>query len=142
MEITLVLCGTRDIFTLAQMNQLLIEDEGSDNGMTLHQLASRMDNLLKTGYSGYLFMGADTIIGYALVRMTATPYYIRHFYIGRDYRRLGCGTLAFNALKKGLNTDMLDLEVLYSNRRARKFWESLGFRPHSVYMQLDERPGR
>lgn len=137
MEINIISCEPRHIFTLAQMNMYLIEDEGSDNDMTIQQLASRMDTFLRTGYQGYLFLGDKTLIGYALVRMTTNPYYIRHFFISREYRRVGCGTLAFNALKKTLGVEELDLEVLYGNRRARKFWESLGFTPYSLYMHLE-----
>ena len=81
-------------------------------------------------------------MGYALVKNTCTPLYLRQFLIDRAYRKKHYGTEAFHALLKHLGLESIDIEVLPWNERGMRFWESLGFREISRYMRLglgDER---
>lgn len=130
-------CSFLDTEELAQLNKQLIEDEKSDNAMNLEQLQKRMQDFLKSEYDAYFFMEEDCAIGYALVRHTAKPLYLRQFFITRNFRRQGKGKAALKLLLDELKTDKIDIEVLSWNKAAIKFWESCGFTERSRYMRLE-----
>ena len=130
-------CSLSDVEELTQLNKQLIEDEKSDNAMNLEQLQKRMQEFLKSEYDAYLFMEEDCAIGYALVRRTAKPLYLRQFFIARNFRRQGKGRVALKLLLDKLKTDKIDIEVLSWNKAAIKFWESCGFTERSRYMRLE-----
>ena len=129
-------CVIGDCYKLAEMNKRLIEDERSDNPMNIEELQNRMSSFLDGEYSAYFFMEEEVVIGYALVRHTSNPLYLRQFFIGREYRKNHCGTEAFHALLEYLNVDSIDIEVLSGNEQGNRFWESLGFKEVSRYMRL------
>jgi predicted acetyltransferase len=133
----LVLCTNKDLDILAELNKQLIEDEKSDNKMTVPQLEQRMYYFIHSEHSAYLFKYCGAVIGYALVNYTKSPMYMRQFFICREYRRRGYGTLAFNALIDKLAVDTMEVEALYYNERARGFWRSLGFKERSVCMRRE-----
>lgn len=130
-------CSLSDVEELAQLNKQLIEDEKSDNTMTLEQLKIRMRDFLESEYNAYFFMEEDCIAGYALVRHTSKPLYLRQFFIARNFRRQGKGLAALKLLQEELKTDKIDIEVLSWNMAAIKFWESCGFVERSRYMRLE-----
>lgn len=132
----IIKCSQDDIPQLAVFNKQLIEDEKSDNPMSVKELESRMDGFLKTEYDAYFFEVDKVIVGYALVKNSCTPLYLRQFFIGREYRKNHCGTEAFHALLEYLNVDSIDIEVLSRNEQGNRFWESLGFKEVSRYMRL------
>lgn len=132
----IIKCSQDDIPQLAVFNKQLIEDEKSDNPMSVKELESRMDGFLKTEYDAYFFEVDKAIVGYALVKNSCTPLYLRQFFIGREYRKNHCGTEAFHALLEYLNVDSIDIEVLSRNEQGNRFWESLGFKEVSRYMRL------
>ncbi|MBO4477342.1 MAG: GNAT family N-acetyltransferase [Lachnospiraceae bacterium] len=129
-------CTLQDIHRLAEMNKCLIEDERSSNPMNLEQLTDRMRMFLETEYDAYLFVEDDATVGYALVRRTVSPLYLRQFYIVREFRRRHYGQEAFRALLEHLRTDTIDIEVLPWNERGLKFWRSLGFTETCIAMRL------
>lgn len=136
-------CTLDDTETLAQLNKQLIEDEKSDNPMTLEELEYRMERFITTEYDAYFFVedaneeGAKCgeILGYALVKNSCTPLYLRQFFIKREHRKKHLGTEAFQLLKAHLKADTLDIEVLSWNEAGMKFWQSLGFCERSRYMR-------
>jgi GNAT superfamily N-acetyltransferase len=143
--LTLRRASAQDVAILAQMNQRLIEDEGSSNPMTLTQLESRLRLWLNGEWRGELFVYGPDIVGYAIYRFQRSEFdsretvYIRHYYIERDFRRLGYGRAALEKLKterfpKGTN---VYLEVLTHNARGRTFWKAMGFEEYSVTMRLE-----
>ncbi len=127
-------CTIQDCSILALLNKELIEDEKHDNTMGIEQLEERMEGFLNGEYRALFFMQGDDIIGYALVKTVCSPPYLRQFYICRGHRRKGYGTEAFQHMMACLKTDAIDIEVLYGNARGIRFWESLGFRPRSIYL--------
>lgn len=131
-------CLLSDVEELAQLNKQLIEDEKSDNTMDIEELKARMHGFLENDYDAYFFMEENKIIGYALVRHTSNPMYLRQFYIDRNFRRQGKGRAALKVLLKELKTDTIDIEVLSWNEAAIKFWESCGFVERSRYMRLEK----
>lgn len=132
-------CNDSDLDRLAELNKQLIEDEKFDSSFDIHQLKDRMRNFIHSDYCAFMFYLRHRLLGYALVNIKQRPYYIRHFFICRDVRRLGYGKKAFYRLLGILNTDTVDLEVLSWNERGICFWNSLGFRERSKYLRLESR---
>ena len=128
-------CSVADCSLLASMNKRLIEDEKSSNPMNILQLEERMRGFLESEYSAFYFMVEDTAIGYALVRHTSSPLYLRQFFIDREYRRKRHGTQAFRLLLEHLQTDTIDIDVLPWNARGMAFWQSCGFRETCISMR-------
>lgn len=135
-SMNIIKCNNSDIPQLAVFNKQLIEDEHSDNPMSVSELEKRMDDFLKTEYDAYFFEADSAIVGYALVKKSCFPLYLRQFFIGREYRKNHYGTEAFHALLEYLNVDSIDVEVLSGNDAGNCFWESLGFIEVSRYMRL------
>ena len=106
-----------------------------------------MDRFITTEYDAYFFMedvdngsnktkdSRDDVLGYALVKNSCDPLYLRQFFIKREHRKKHLGTEAFQLLKEYLNVDTLDIEVLSWNEAGMKFWQSLGFCERSRYMR-------
>lgn len=134
-------CFSDDLTLLAEYNKRLIEDEKSDNPMDPAQLRVRMKRFLETDYAAYLFESDGIAIGYALVKTSASPLYLRQFYIDRPYRRQHFGLQAFRLLLETLNTDSIDVEVLVWNTPALAFWKKMGFEERSLYMRRETPSG-
>ena len=128
-------CTSQDIHTLAVLNKRLIEDEKSNNPMGLEDLENRMTTFLASEYNAYFFKVAEEIVGYALVRHTCSPLYLRQFYIDRAYRRKHYGEKAFRELLDVLWTDTIDIDVLPWNTAGVQFWKSLGFTETCISMK-------
>ncbi len=143
MPLTLRPATIMDVPLLVQLNQELIEDEGSSNPMTPEQLESRMRRWLQT-WEVHLFL-QDKVIGYTIYRVQKNDHdgketvYIRHYYICRNVRRQGLGREALNLLRQQVfpKDTRVYLEVLWHNQRGRDFWESMGFSPYSMTMKLE-----
>lgn len=128
-------CGIEDSETLALLNKQLIDDEKSDNPMSVAELTERMKGFLSKEYSAYFFEAEDSVLGYALVKTDCKPLYLRQFFIARQYRKQRLGTEAFYALMDFLGADTIDVEVLSHNEAGNRFWENLGFQEISRYMR-------
>lgn len=124
-----------DCAHLARMNKQLIVAEGSDNPMDETQLTARMQGFLHGSYQAWFFVSGDDIIGYTLVDMARTPYYIRHFFIVASMRRQGLGRQAFALLKAQLGGNPVELDVLLSNPHGLAFWQSIGLVPRSMSLR-------
>ncbi len=129
-------CTIEDIGKLAQLNKQLIEDEQSNNKMSVQELTIRMMDYITGDYDAYFFENDHTILGYGLIDKTRTPLYLKQFLIKRGYRRKGYGKTAFDLLLHFLSVDGIELEVLSLNKRGTAFWQSLGFTEISKYMRL------
>ena len=128
-------CTLEDVSLLTKMNKHLIEDEKSTNPMTMDELEERMKGFLSGDYSAYFFMQDDTAVGYALVKDTEKPLYLRQFFIERDYRRRHLGREAFHLLMDYLQTDTINIDVLPWNEPGLRFWKSCGFAETCISMQ-------
>lgn len=135
--VSIRLCSKDDIDLLARMNEQLIEDENFDIRLSIEQLRIRMAGFIESDYKAYMFEDNDKVKGYALVDHSRKPLYLRQFFICRDCRREGYGVAAFHKLLDMLETDRIDIEVMYWNERGYRFWQSLGFRERSIYMRYE-----
>ena len=131
----IIKCGMEDTSHLAALNKKLIEDEQSDNPMSIDELQNRMAGFLAGDYNAFYFVEQDEIIGYALIRHTSDPVYLRQFYIDRPYRRQHKGKQAFRELMAYLKLDTVDIDVLPWNERGMSFWKSCGFAETCVSMR-------
>lgn len=131
-------CTLEDVPQLAVLNKQLIDDEKSNNPMNIRELEARMEGFLNTDYDAYFFIVDEAAVGYALVKNTCTPLYLRHFLIDRKYRKQHYGTEAFNSLIKYLGVNDIDIEVLSWNEAGKRFWESCGFKELSRYMRYQK----
>ncbi|NPV02863.1 MAG: GNAT family N-acetyltransferase [Brevinematales bacterium] len=131
--------GLESLAVLTRMNKELREDEHIDNYMTDVELAERMRGFLcdNSGYEAYLFIEDRDTVGYALVFLNEEPIYIRQFYVCRNARRRGYGTEGIRLLKKALNTESFDLEVLVWNTAAVEFYRSVGFKDRLIRMRME-----
>ncbi len=130
-------CTLRDVSQLALLNKQLIDGEKSNNSMSIKELEERMQGFLNTEYEAYFFVVQENVVGYALVKKTCNPLYLRQFLIDREYRKQHYGTRAFRSLLEYLNVDKIDIEVLPWNEPGIRFWESLGFCELSRYMRFE-----
>lgn len=151
-----------DLPHLAQMNQRLIQDEGSRNPMNVAQLEARLHGWLDSGAWTVDVIETEDgrgtteeeelrttphalrIIGYAVYQQRADDYdpsqpvvYVRQFYIERERRGQGLGRRAFAQLAEERFPPgaTLVLEVLATNPRGRRFWESLGFHEYCTTLK-------
>ncbi len=118
-----------DIPTLAALNAQLIVDEGSDNPMTVPQLAERMTEWLDGRYRAILFEIGAEAVAYALYRDDGESIYVRHFFVTRTHRRNGVGREAMTLLMDEVfpPEKRVVVDVLVRNGRGVAFWHALGF---------------
>ena len=131
-------CTLEDVPQLAILNKQLIEDEKSNNPMSINELEERMSGFLNSEYDAYFFLVEEVVVGYALIKNTCTPFYLRQFLIAREYRQKHYGTEAFHLLLEYLDVNRMDIEVLPWNERGMRFWESCGFKEISRYMRFEK----
>ncbi len=124
-----------DVKLLAKLCAELTEDEANDVHPTEAVLCDNISALLSSGEVAYTFQAEGRVVGYAMVNVRRSPFYLHYFYICRDARRHGYGTEAFHALLKTLGTSKLDLDVFVWNERGKAFWQSLGFTPRATIMR-------
>lgn len=143
-NIHLVAANIADAALLARMNKELIEDEGSENPMTLTELEARMRDFLAGDYVADLLMAGEKVVGYALYRFVEPnsshdvhEVYLRQYMIVRNARGCGFGLQGIELLMATRFHDVakIKLDVLSVNGPGWRFWEKAGFLPYSVQMQ-------
>lgn len=137
-----------DIEQIARWNIELHQDEGSvplSNTAAQNRLRKWLaDKNLK----GVIFVENNSQVGYAIfehqsadpnLRASKQTIYIRQFFISREHRRSGIGSLAFQHFKNEVvsNTTRIALDVKATNPSGQKFWESLGCIPQHVRYHLE-----
>ena len=145
-QLTITKASITDLPTLAQMNQHLVEDQGSRNPFSIGEFEERLREWLNgTEWQINLFRDSKQILGYSVHRLQQDYYfpgeeivYLRQFYIERLLRDRGTGRLAFETLRKACFGDRkVFLDVLETNPGGRRFWQKLGFNPYLTSMILD-----
>lgn len=143
-----------DLPRLAALNLQLIQDEGSRSPMNLAALEERMRNWI-TGseWQVRVFVGASdptaaeaAIVGYAVYRVRPDEYfpdqqavYLRQMVIDRGQRGQGIGRAAFDLLRRTCfpSPSTISVDVLHSNPRGLRFWQSCGFNPYLSNLTMD-----
>ncbi len=140
MDVQLREATPQDAPELAQMNRILMEDEGAPNPMSVDGLTERMTGWLETGaYKAVLIARKEEIVGYVLYRretdatdVSNINIHVRQFFVKRVYRRRGIGRRAFEQVVASHfpAEATIVLEVLAGNLQGQVFWERLGFEPY------------
>jgi [ribosomal protein S5]-alanine N-acetyltransferase len=134
-----------DVPLLARMNQQLIEDEGSRNPLSLAELEARMEGWIDGDWDAVIIEQNGEPVGYVLFQLRSDEYRpadttadVRQFFIEREYRSRGIGRRAFGIVAETYFPDLsaVVLDVLETNPRARRFWETLGFEPYCTTMKF------
>jgi GNAT superfamily N-acetyltransferase len=128
-----------DAKCLAPLNAQLIRDEGNRNSMTIEQLEQRLANWLARGeYEAVVFEEAGIVTGYALFRRNDGHIYLRQLVVKPDFRRRGISRQALVWLWANAWSDAtrLRIDVLVGNRDGQAFWQSIGFQPYCVTMEM------
>lgn len=134
-----------DLPMLAEMNQALIRDEGSDNAMGLAELEQRMKGFLAGNYLGVIILVDGKPAGYCLFRPEEprnggkAGVYLRQFFIRKEYRQHGLGRAALERVIDECFADaaFVELDVLNCNAVGRAFWARTGFIPLYHRMKRD-----
>ena len=123
---------------LAELNHQLIRDEGHRNRMTVPELEQRMRGWLAGEYVAILFEEGGEVVAYALYREQPEEIYMRQLFVVRQHRREGLGKHAMHLLRSEIwpKTKRLTVEVLVANTAAVAFWRAVGYRDHSLALEI------
>jgi ribosomal protein S18 acetylase RimI-like enzyme len=129
---------TDDCPLLGELNHQLIRDEGHRNRMTVPELVQRMRDWLAGEYVAILFEEGGEVVAYALYREQPEEIYLRQLFVVRQRRREGLGKKAMYLLRTEIwpKTKRLTVEVLVANTAAVAFWRAVGYRDHSLALEI------
>jgi ribosomal protein S18 acetylase RimI-like enzyme len=129
---------TDDCPLLGEFNHQLIHDEGHRNRMTVPELRQRMRGWLAGEYVAILFEEGGEVVAYALYREQPEEIYLRQLFVVRQRRREGLGKKAMYLLRTEIwpKTKRLTVEVLVANTAAVAFWRAVGYRDHSLALEI------
>jgi len=129
---------TSDVDRLAEWKHQLIRDEGHRNAMTVAELRERMRTWLCGEYKAVFFGPAADPVAYALYRENATEVYLRQLFVRRDRRSEGIGHATVDVLRSQIwpRGKRLIVEVLIANKRAIKFWRSVGYQDYCLTLEI------
>ncbi|MFP4376072.1 MAG: NUDIX domain-containing protein [Spirochaetales bacterium] len=128
-----------DVPVLAKLNEELLQAQNVESGMTLEALEVRMREFLAADYQAVLFVFRDAVVGYALFKLQPKFAFIRHIYVNTDAGKKVRVETAFQLLRKGELQDYasIRLDVPEGNKDSLQIWESIGFQPRSVRLELE-----
>lgn len=131
-----------DVPLLGQMNRQLVEDERHRNQFKSDAwLEERMRQFLSGGYEAVLFEQDGCVVAYALYtqhRDHADTVHLRQIFVDRACRRQGVGREAMRILREEVwpPDKRITVGVLVGNRAAQAFYETAGFKPYSIELEL------
>lgn len=137
-NITYRFASEKDLDLLAQWNHQLIQDEGQRNRLSLAQLRDRMHKWISEEYRAVLFESEQIPIAYALFREDPDEIHLIHLYVSRKRRRQGIGHYCVDILRLELwpSDKRLIVEALVKNESTIQFWNSIGFSPYRLTMEI------
>jgi len=113
--------------------------------MSIDELQERLMNWLCSDWQVDVVMEGKDIAGYAVYQQRKDEYYpdrtvvyLRQFYIERDKRNRGLGSLAFRTLanERFPPGSTVVIDALASNPDGYRFWAKVGFQPYCTTMHL------
>ncbi len=127
-----------DCAQLAELNQQLIRDEGHRNRMTVPELEQRMRGWLSGEYRAVIYEDSGEVVAYALFREQAEEIYLRQLFVVRHRRCEGIGRRAVEILRSQIwsNSKRLTVDVLTANKRAVRFWHSVGYADYCLSLEI------
>jgi len=123
---------------LAELNHLLIRDEGHRNSMTVAKLEQRMRGWLSSEYRAVIYEDGGEVVAYALYREQQEEIYLRQLFVVRDRRRQGIGRRAMQILRSDIwpKNKRLTVDVLVANKTATAFWRAVGYADYCLTLEI------
>jgi ribosomal-protein-alanine N-acetyltransferase len=90
---------------------------------------------LKSGYSAWMMMQGQTVIGYALMMMVLDEAHLLNISVAKAYQKQGFGRMILDKMQmvaKQYHAANMFLEVRASNIAAISLYESVGFNEMSI----------
>jgi GNAT superfamily N-acetyltransferase len=136
--ITFRIATLGDCRRLAELNHQLIRDEGHRNKMTVPELEQRMTAWLSGNYRAVIYEDDGDVAAYALFREEAEEIYLRQLFVVRHRRSQGIGRRAVEILRTEVwsRSKRLTVEVLVANKRALRFWRSVGYTDYALSLEI------
>jgi 8-oxo-dGTP pyrophosphatase MutT (NUDIX family) len=138
--------GEESLPLLAEFNRQLLKDQGLRREVTVAELENRLRELIAGDFQAVLFYWKNDPVGYCLYRLHPRYAHIRHIHLQPDIRRHVDLSEAFSLLRREELQDfaMIRIDVPEADRDSITLWESQGFRPRSLRLELHTatRPGR
>lgn len=127
-----------DCALLAELNHLLIHDEGHRNRMTVPELEQRMRGWLASEYAAVIFEDGKDVVAYALYREQPEEIYLRHLFVAHNRRRQGIGRQAFEILRSKVwpANKRFTVDVLVQNTAAVGFWRAVGCKDYCLTLEI------
>jgi bis(5'-nucleosidyl)-tetraphosphatase len=137
-ELTYVRADDADAPVLARLNAALLHQQGIRSNGEHAELEARMRSLFADGYQAVLFRWDERTIGYCLYRLYPKYALIRHFYLDAGVSKRVTVEGAFTLLRRNELGDYasIRLDVPEPARESLAQWESIGFRPRSIRLEL------
>lgn len=128
-----------DCALLAQLNHLLLQDEGHRNqSMSILELEHRMHGWLESEYAAIIFDIESDVVAYALYLEQPEEIYLRQLFVARNRRRQGIGRKSVEILRKQIwpARKRLTVDVLIRNAPAIAFWRSIGYQDYCLTLEI------
>lgn len=127
-----------DTGTIAVLNVELLDQQGIETSFDQYEAEKRIRELFDEGYQAVIFLWDQYTAGYCLFRLHPKYAFIRHFYVNRQIDKKLRAADAFSILRNGELSEYasIRLDVPESAKESLQLWESVGFRPRSVRMEL------
>lgn len=141
---------------IIELIQNLYKEDANGESINLQKINRTFKELFLHSEKGSIFVIEDKkkIIGYAIIinywsnELGGNVLFIDEIYIHPDYRDIGVGTNFINYLiKNKISSSVgIQLEITKSNKKAKNFYEKLGFdlsdRIHMIYKKYKNKKNR
>ncbi|MFW5745221.1 MAG: bis(5'-nucleosyl)-tetraphosphatase [Spirochaetota bacterium] len=137
-SLTYVHADDADIPTLAELHLALLGQQGIRAHPEKIELEAKIREYLGDGYQAVLFRWRDSTVGYCLYRLYPRYAFLRHFYVQQGVHKRVTAENAFSLLRQNEFADYASvrLDVPEQAKESLARWESIGFRPRAVRLEL------
>jgi len=127
-----------DLPTLGSFNAALLDEQRIVVDLEPAELENRLSGYLADGYQAVLFKWDGRPVGYCLYRLYPKYAYVRHLYVDESVSKKLSIADAFSLLRNSEFSDYASIrhDVPDSAKERLHVWESMGFRPRSVRVEL------
>ena len=137
-SLTYVHADEADIPTLAELHLALLGQQGIRAHPEQVELEAKIRGYLGDGYQAILFRWRESTVGYCLYKLYPKYAFLRHFYVEQGVHKRVNTEAAFSLLRGNEFADYASvrLDVPEQAKESLARWESIGFRPRAVRLEL------
>lgn len=127
-----------DVAVLARLTSALLDDQRIAVDLDQEELENRIRGYLADGYQAVLFTWGDRAVGFCLYRLNPKYANIRHFYVDESVGKKLNASDAFSMLRNNELGEYASIrvDVPESAKERLQLWQSMGFRPRSIRLEL------